>query len=162
MKKEAYDYLFNEAIKYLGRYPATKKKLNEHLKKKIRSKKIYHKAVFPEGVDKNLLIENVVTKLDELKIINESHYLESMFNYYQQSLFSIRKIKNKLFLKGFDQNKIDEFINHQLEQNPEIEIDILKKFIIKKKLIGLDKSDLKKKLFQQSFSENTIFKVIRD
>ena len=38
----------------------------------------------------------------------------------------------------------------------------IKKFIIKKKLIGLDKSDLKKKLFQQSFSENTIFKVIRD
>ena len=85
-----------------------------------------------------------------------------MFNYYQRSLFSIRKIKNKLFLKGFDQHKIDEFINYQLQVNPEIEIDILKKFIIKKKLNGLDKSDLKKKLYQQSFSENAIFKVIKD
>ena len=60
-----------------------------------------------------------------------------MFNYYQQSLFSIRKIKNKLFLKGFDQNKIDEFIELQLQENPQMEIDIIKKYIIKKKIKGL-------------------------
>jgi hypothetical protein len=85
-----------------------------------------------------------------------------MFNYYQQSLFSIRKIKNKLFLKGFDQNKIDEFIELQLQENPEMEIDIIKKYIIKKKLKGLEATTLKKKLYQQYFSENSIFKVIKD
>ena len=162
MKKEAQEYLFNEAVKYLGKYPATKKKLKEILQKKIRSKKIYQKVNFDEYSDKDLIIINIINKLDELKIIDESLYLESIFNYYQRSLFSIRKIKNKLFLKGFDQHKIDEFINYQLQVNPEIEIDILKKFIIKKKLNGLDKSDLKKKLYQQSFSENAIFKVIKD
>jgi SOS response regulatory protein OraA/RecX len=162
MKKKAYDYLFNEAIKYLGRYPATKKKIREYLQKKIRSNKTYQIAIFAENIDKKLLIENIVSKLDELKIVNESLYIESMFTYYQRSLFSIRKIKNKLFLKGFDQNKIDEFINHQLQVNPELEIDILKKFIIKKKLNGLDRSDLIRKLYQQSFSENAIFKVIKD
>jgi SOS response regulatory protein OraA/RecX len=41
----------------------------------------------------------------------KDHYLESMFHYYQQSLFSIRKIKNKLYQKGFDQKIIDEFIS---------------------------------------------------
>ena len=48
MKKEAYEYLFNEAVRYLGRYPATKKKINEFLQKKIRNKKIYQKVVFQE------------------------------------------------------------------------------------------------------------------
>ncbi len=162
MKKDADDYLFNEAVKYLGKYPATKKKISEYLQKKIKNKKTYQKVIFPEGVDKDLLIEGIVAKLDELKMINENHYLESMFNYYQQSLFSIRKIKNKLYLKGFDQKKINEFVSLQLQETPELELNILKKYIIKKKLKNIDKVELKKKLYQQSFSESSIYKIIRE
>ena len=162
MKKNADDYLFNEAVKYLGKYPATKKKISEYLQKKIRNKKTYQRAIFPEGIDKDLLVEDIVAKLDELKMINESHYLESMFNYYQQSLFSIRKIKNKLYLKGFEQKKIDEFISHQLQESPELELNILKKYIVKKKLENIDKIELKKKLYQQSFSESSIYKMIKE
>jgi len=29
MKKKADEYLYNEALKYLGKYPATKKKISE-------------------------------------------------------------------------------------------------------------------------------------
>ena len=108
------------------------------------------------------MIDDIVGRLDELKIINEDHFIESLFNYYQQSLFSIRKIKNKLFQKGFDQKSIDEFIDQKFYENPELEIEILKKYIIKKKLGNLEESDLKKKLYQQSFSENSIFRVIKD
>ena len=133
MKKKADEYLFNEAVKYLGKYPATKKKITEHLKKKIRNKKIYQRAIFSDNIEKDKLIENIVIQLDELKIINENHYLESMFNYYQRSLFSIRKIKNKLYQKGFNEKKIDEHISIQLQENPELEVDILKKYIQKKK-----------------------------
>ena len=32
MKKEGYEYLFNEAIRYLGKYPATKKKIEEFIR----------------------------------------------------------------------------------------------------------------------------------
>ena len=162
MKKNADEYLFNEAVKYLGKYPATKKKISEYLQKKIKNKKTYQRAIFPEGIDKDLLVEDIVTKLDELKMINESHYLESMFNYYQQSLFSIRKIKNKLYLKGFEQKKIDEFISLQLQESPELELNILKKYIVKKKLENIDKVELKKKLYQQSFSEKSIYKIIKE
>ena len=105
MKKEGYEYLFNEAVRYLGKYPATKKKIEEYLKKKLRNKNTYQKATFSENIEKDTLVKDIVSKLDELKIINESNYLESMFNYYQQSLFSIRKIKNKLYQKGFDEKK---------------------------------------------------------
>ena len=162
MKKEANEYLFNEAVKYLGKYPATRKKIKEYLQKKLKNKKTYSRAIFPEGVDKEEIIDGIVGRLDELKIINEDHFIESMFHYYQQSLFSIRKIKNKLFQKGFDSKVIDEFINQKFYENPELEIEILKQYIVKKKLANLDESDLKKKLYQQSFSENSIFRVIKD
>lgn len=162
MKKDAKEYLFNEAVKYLGKYPATRKKIKEYLQKKLKNKKTYSRAIFPEGVDKEEIIDGIVGRLDELKIINEDHFIESMFHYYQQSLFSIRKIKNKLFQKGFDSKVIDEFINQKFYENPELEIEILKQYIVKKKLDDLDESDLKKKLYQQSFSENSIFRVIKD
>ena len=162
MKKSADEFLFNQAIKYLGKYPATRKRIKEYLQKKIRNKKTYSLAIFPEGVNKEELVNGIVERLDELKIINEDHFLESMFHYYQRSLFSIRKIKNKLFQKGFDSKVIDEFINQKFYENPELEIEILKQYIVKKKLADLDESDLKKKLYQQSFSENSIFRVIKD
>lgn len=162
MKKDANEYLFNEAVKYLGKYPATRKKIKEYLQKKIKNKKTYSRAIFPEGIDKEEMIEGIVGRLDELKIINEDHFIESMFHYYQQSLFSIRKIKNKLFQKGFDSKVIDEFINQKFHENPELEIEILKQYIVKKKIAGLEEPELKKKLYQQSFSENSIFRVIKD
>ena len=162
MKKDANEYLYNEAIKYLGKYPATRKKIKEHLQKKMKNKKTYIRAIFPEGVNKEEMINDIVRRLDELKIINEDHFIESLFNYYQQSLFSIRKIKNKLFQKGFDQKSINEFIDQKFNENPELEIEILKRYIIKKKLGNLEESILKKKLYQQSFGENSIFRVIND
>ena len=162
IKKDANEYLFNEAIKYLGKYPATQKKIKEYLQKKIKNKKTYARAIFPEGVNKEDIVNKVVARLNDLKIINEDHFIESMFHYYQQSLFSIRKIKNKLFQKGFDPQIIDEFINQKFHENPELEIEILKQYIIKKKLVDLDESELKKKLYQQSFSESSIFRVIKD
>ena len=162
MKKDANEYLYNEAIKYLGKYPATRKKIREYLQKKTKNKKTYARAFFPEGINKDELIDDIVGRLDELKIINEDHFIESLFNYYQQSLFSIRKIKNKLFQKGFDQKSIDEFIDQKFNENPELEIEILKKYIIKKNLVNLEETDLKKKLYQQRFSENSIFRVIKN
>jgi SOS response regulatory protein OraA/RecX len=162
MKKDVNEYLFNEAIKYLGKYPATRKKIKEHLQIKIKNKKTYDRVIFPEGVDKEEIVDGIVERLDKLKIINEDHFIESLFHYYQQSLFSIRKIKNKLFQKGFDLKAIDEFVNQKFYENPELEIEILKQYIIKKKLTELEEPDLKKKLYQQSFSENSIFRVIKD
>ena len=162
MKKDVNEYLFNEAIKYLGKYPATRKKIKEHLQIKIKNKKTYDRVIFPEGVDKEEIVDGIVERLDKLKIINEDHFIESLFHYYQQSLFSIRKIKNKLFQKGFDLKAIDEFVNQKFYENPELEIEILKQYIIKKKLTELEEPDLKKKLYQQSFSENSIIRVIKD
>ena len=162
MKKKAHEYLFNEAIKYLGKYPATKKKISEILEKKLKNKKIFQKVIFPDYISKEELIDDIVQKLDELKIINEKHFIETVFHYYEQSMYSIKKIKNKLYQKGFEQSLIEEYISKRISENPDLELDILKRFILKKKLSKLESDELKKKLYKQSFSENSIYKVIRD
>ena len=162
MKKKADEYLYNEALKYLGKYPATKKKINEILEKKLKNKKTYQKVIFQENISKQELIDNIVKRLEELKIINERHFIETVFHYYEQSLFSIKKIKNKLYQKGFEQSLIEEYVSKKVSENPDLELDILKRFISRKKLSKLETNELKKKLFQQSFSENSIYKVIRD
>ena len=162
MKKKVDEYLFNEAVKYLGKYPATKKKISEILEKKLRSKRAYQKVIFPENISKQELIDNILQKLDDLKIIDEKQFIETVFHYYEQSLFSIKKIKNKLYQKGFEQSLIEEYISKKVSENPDLELNILKRFILRKKLSKLETSELKKKLYQQSFSENSIYKVIRD
>ena len=162
MKKKADEYLYNEALKYLGKYPATKKKISEILEKRIKNKKTYQKVIFPENISKQEIIDNILQKLDDLKIIDEKQFIETVFHYYEQSLFSLKKIKNKLFQKGFEQSLIEEYISKKVSENPDLELDILKRFIKRKKLLKLETSELKKKLYQQSFSENSIYKVIRD
>ncbi len=146
----------------MGKYPATKKKISEILEKRLKNKKTYQKVIFPENISKQELIDNIVQKLDDLKIIDEKQFIETVFHYYEQSLFSLKKIKNKLYQKGFEQSLIDEYISKKVSENPDLELDILKRFIIRKKLSKLETSELKKKLYQQSFSENSIYKVIRD
>ena len=162
MKKKADEYLYNEALKYLGKYPATKKKISEILEKRLKNKKTYQKVIFPENISKQELIDNILQKLNDLKIIDEKQFIETVFHYYEQSLFSIKKIKNKLYQKGFEQSLIEEYISKKVSENPDLELDILKRFILKKKLSNLETSELKKKLYQQHFSENSIYKVIRD
>ena len=162
MKKKADEYIYNEALKYLGKYPATKKKISEILEKRLKNKKTYQKILFPENISKKELIDNIVQKLDDLKIIDEKQFIETVFHFYEQSLFSLKKIKNKLYQKGFEQNLIEEYISKKVSENPDLELDILKRFILRKKLSKLETSELKKKLYQQSFSENSIYKVIRD
>ena len=162
MKKKADEYLYNEALKYLGKYPATKKKISEILDKRLKNKKTYQKVIFPENISKQELIDSIVQKLDDLKIIDEKQFIETVFHYYEQSLFSLKKIKNKLFQKGFEQSLIEEYISKKVSENPDLELEILKRFILRKKLSKLETSELKKKLYQQSFSENSIYKVIKD
>ena len=57
MKKKADEYLYNEALKYLGKYPATKKKFLKFLEKDSKIEKLIRKSFFQKiSLNKNLLI----------------------------------------------------------------------------------------------------------
>ena len=105
MKKKVDEFLFNEAVKYLGKYPATKKKISEILKRKLKNKKTFQKVIFPENISNQEIIDKTVQKLDELKIINEEHFIETVFHYYEQSLYSLKKIKIKTKQTSFKISK---------------------------------------------------------
>ena len=127
------EFLFNKSISYLGRYHATKKKLATHLEKKIKSKRYSYKYKVSDEELKDA-IEQVIERLVELKILNEKHYLESLFNYYCRSMFSINKMKNKFYVQGFEKNDVDEFLSNAIFENPDLEFDLLVNFVKKKKL----------------------------
>ena len=80
------EFLFNKSISYLSRYHATKKKLAIHLEKKIKSKRYAYKYKVSIE-DLGFAIEQVLEKLVDINILNEKHYLESLFNYYCRSMF---------------------------------------------------------------------------
>jgi hypothetical protein len=73
IKKNIDQFIFDEAIKYLGKYPATKKRLKIILRKKIRNKKSRQKINFPEYFNEDKLMEETISKLNKLKILNENH-----------------------------------------------------------------------------------------
>ena len=148
------EFLFNKSISYLGRYPATKKKLATHLEKKIKSKRYSYKYKVSDEELRDA-IEQVIERLVELKILNEKHYLESLFNYYCRSMFSINKMKNKFYVQGFEKNDVDEFLSNAIFENPDLEFDLLVNFVKKKKLRIDDELNFRKKLFRNSKSIGT-------
>tara|TARA_B110000208_G_scaffold60532_1_gene78817 strand:+ start:815 stop:1294 length:480 start_codon:yes stop_codon:yes gene_type:complete len=154
------EFLFNKSISYLGRYPATKKKLAIHLEKKIKSKRYAYKYKI-SSEDLGFAIEQVIEKLIDLKILNEKHYLESLFNYYCRSMFSINKMKNKFYVQGFDKNDVNEFITNTVFENPDLEFDILVNFVKKKKLKTEDELTFRKKLFQAGFNNENILRFLK-
>ena len=154
------EFLFNKSISYLGRYPATRKKLTIHLEKKIKSKRYSYKYKI-SSEDLGFAIEQVIERLVELKILNEKHYLESLFNYYCRSMFSINKMKNKFYIQGFEKNDVDEFISNAIFENPDLEFDLLVNFVKKKKLKTEDELTLRKKLFQAGFNNENIIRFLK-
>ena len=67
---------------------------------------------------------------------------------------------SELISEDAEQNLIEEYISKKVSENPDLELDILKRFILRKKLSKLETSELKKKLYQQSFSENSILLIL--
>lgn len=158
---ELNEFLLNKSISYLGRYPSTKKKLALHLEKKIKNKKYAYRFKTSKE-DLEFAIENVIEKLVNLKMLDEKHYLESLFNYYCRSLFSIKKMKNKFYIQGFDKNDVKEFIDNVIFEDPDLEFNILVNFVKKKNLKTEDELIFKKKLFQVGFDNECINRFLKD
>ena len=68
MKKKADEYLYNEALKYLGKYPATKKKISEILEKRLKNKKTYQLA---QKVNVKVLKVDILKNQIDLELVKD-------------------------------------------------------------------------------------------
>ena len=135
------DKLLKYAVYYLSKYSSSKKNLEYILKKKIRrlteEKKIRYE-LYQE-------INNIINKLEQLKLLNDEVFAESKINSLLIQAKSKNYIKQYLIRKGVSSKLADEQISLFYEKNQNLEKENALKFAKKRKLIN-DKKDYEKKL----------------
>ena len=156
------DFLFNQAVSYLGRYPSTKRKLKIHLKKRMKSKRYISKLKIDKNLNLEELLDTIIEKLVELKILNELNYMESLFNHFTRSLFPLKKMNQKFYAQGFEIKDIENFLDKKVIEEPELELRILENYVKKKKLKTSDLLIFKKKVYSQGFKDDTINNYLKD
>ena len=135
------DKLLKYAIYYLSKYSSSKKNLQYILKKKIRRISDEKKIRFQLYKE----IKNIIYKLEQLKLINDTIYAESKIHTLLNQVKSKNYIKQYLIRKGVRSEVADEQISLFYEKNQNLEKENALKFAKKRNLIN-DKKDYEKKL----------------
>ena len=79
------------------------------------------------------ILENVIEYLKENNYINDDKYIERAVNeYINLKNLSINEVKYKLFSKGIDKNKIEDYIYSKWDELLEYEKNSAKNIFIKK------------------------------
>ena len=133
--------LLKYAIYYLSKYSSSKKNLEYILKKKIRRISNEKKIRFQLYKE----IKNIIDKLEQLKLINDTIYAESKIHALLNQVKSKNYIKQYLIRKGVRSEVADEQISLFYEKNQNLEKENALKFAKKRNLIN-DKKDYEKKL----------------
>ena len=124
------DKLLKYAIYYLSKYSSSKKNLEYILKKKIRRLTDDKKSRFVLYQE----INHILTKLENLNLINDYIYAESKINSLINQAKSKNYIKQYLVNKGVDYKLANEQISLFYKNNQNLEKENAMKFARKKKL----------------------------
>jgi SOS response regulatory protein OraA/RecX len=135
------DKLLKYAIYYLSKYSSSKQNLEYILKKKIRRLTDEKKIRF-QLYDE---IKNIVNKLEDLNLINDTIYAESKINTLLNQVKSKNYIKQYLIRKGVKVELADKQISIFYEKNQNLEKENALKFAKKRNLLN-DNTDYEKKL----------------
>ena len=133
--------LLKYAIYYLSKYSSSKKNLEYILKKKIRRISDEKKIRFQLYKE----IKIIIDKLEELKLINDTIYVESKINALLNQVKSKNYIKQYLISKGISSELADTQMSLIYEKNQDLEKENALKFAKKRNLLN-DKKDYEKKL----------------
>ena len=135
------DKLLKYAVYYLSRYSSSKKNLEYILKKKIRrlteEKKVRYE-LYQE-------INNIINKLEQLKLLNDEVFVESKINSLLIQAKSKNYIKQYLIRKGVNNKLVDDQISIFYKKNLNLEKENALKFAKKKNLLN-DNENYEKKL----------------
>ena len=153
------DKLLKYAVYYLSKYSSSKKNLEYILKKKIRrlteEKKIRYE-LYQE-------IKNITYKLEQLKLLNDSLFVESKINSLVIQAKSKNYIKQYLVRKGVDNKLADQQISTVYKKNINLEKDNALKFAKKRNLLN-ENNDYKNKLSKMAragFSYEIAKKILK-
>ncbi len=133
--------LLKYAIYYLSKYSSSKKNLEYILKKKIRRLTDEKKIRYQLYIE----IKNIIDKLENINLINDTIYTESKINSLLNQAKSKNYIKQYLINKGINKKVADDQISLFYKKNENIEKENAIKFAKKKKLLN-DNLDYEKKL----------------
>ena len=146
------------AVHYLSKYDSSKKNLSDILKKKILKANL-------SGYEKSRLaksIKDIVTRLENNKLIDDNRYCESKILFLSKNGKSKNFISNYLIKKGINKSEINANLNLFKETNLNWELDSAKLYVRKKRLLELDISYEKKlaKMARAGFNYEICKKIL--
>ena len=150
--------LLKYSVDYLSKFDSSKKNLSNVLKRKI----------FKLKIDKNkkigLLnkIENILSKLEKNKLLDDERYTSSKIIYLSKQGKSKNYIYSYLIKKGIDKSKIQILYETFQKDNNYCELDSAKIFARKKKILVSNDSYEKKlaKMARAGFSYDICKKIL--
>lgn len=134
-------YGFNKVLKYISKSMKTTGEIEDYLKK--------HDF-------KQIVIANIINKLNEYKYVNDELYCKSYIDFYKDK-YGKNKIKQNLLLKKID----EEIINLYLDFDDEISIENIKREIIKQSKNKELDLKLKQKIIRNLISKGYNYELIK-
>ena len=136
MSDDIFNFIYNKALDLLSR--------REHSSKEIREKLLLR-------FDDNIIINSVITKLEENNLINNTRFAEAYVSSRKRKGFGPKKISFELLSKGVSESVANRVIDEEGGWKRAAKLAFTKKF-----KNGLS-SDVKDSLKQKSFLKNRGF-----
>ena len=136
MSDDIFNFIYNKALDLLSR--------REHSSKEIREKLLLR-------FDDNIIINSVITKLEENNLINNTRFAEAYVSSRKRKGFGPKKITFELLSKGVSESVANRVIDEEGGWKRAAKLAFTKKF-----KNGLS-SDVKNSLKQKSFLKNRGF-----
>ncbi len=142
---EEYDNLKTKVLKYV----LYKKRTEQEVRQK-----------FSENTGN--MLEDVIEYLKQEKYIDDKSYIQRSVNeYIALKNLSIKELTYKLYTKGLSKNLIDDYVCENKEKLLEYEIKSATN-IINKKILSMEKDELKQYLNKKGYMSETINIAIDD
>ena len=136
MSDDIFNFIYNKALDLLSR--------REHSSKEIREKLLLR-------FDDNIIINSVITKLEENNLINNTRFAEAYVSSRKRKGFGPKKISFELLSKGVSESVANRVIDEEGGWKRAAKLAFTKKF-----KNGLS-TDVKNSLKQKSFLSNRGF-----
>lgn len=117
------------------------------------------KNKFQNTIQKDMLYD-IITYVKDAGYLNDSDYIErAVQEFMALKNISIKEIEYKLYSKGIEKNKIDDYIYENKERLEEYELKSAGN-ILQKKQSTMEKEDIKMYLMKKGYKTQTIKEVL--